>query len=224
MKRSEINKIIHEAETYLSEMNFFLPEWASWDWDTWKKQDKKHLHEILEREMGWDITDFGLNDFYHKGLFLFTIRNGSTSETGYDKPYCEKVMILEDGQKCLQHFHWDKVEDIINRGKGTLKLQFYNATEDEKLDLDNIVVLYVDGIRTEIQPGGILSLRPGQSVTLPQRNYHSFWGEGKVLIGEVSKVNDDHTDNRFYEAIPRFPEIIEDEPIYRPLVGDYKNL
>jgi len=92
------------------------------------------------------------------------------------------------------------------------------------LDQKNPVILYVDGIRTEIEPGGILSLVPGQSVTLPQRNYHSFWGDGKVLVGEVSKVNDDHTDNRFFDPIPRFPKVIEDEPIFRPMIGDYKNL
>jgi hypothetical protein len=44
-------------------------------------------------------------------------------------------------------------------------------------------------------------------VTLPQRLYHSFWGEGKVLVGEVSKINDDHTDNRFYESIQDFRKL-----------------
>jgi len=44
------------------------------------------------------------------------------------------------------------------------------------------------------------------------------------LVGEVSKVNDDHTDNRFFDPIPRFPKVIEDEPIFRPMIGDYKNL
>jgi len=224
MKRSEINQIIRNADAYLKKMNFYLPEWAYWDWETWKEKDRSSLHEILTKEMGWDITDFALDDFYHRGMLLFTIRNGSTPETGYDKPYCEKIMILEDGQRCLLHFHWDKVEDIINRGGGILKLQFYNATVDEQLDQKNPVILYVDGIRTEIEPGGILSLVPGQSVTLPQRNYHSFWGDGKVLVGEVSKVNDDHTDNRFFDPIPRFPKVIEDEPIFRPMIGDYKNL
>lgn len=42
------------------------------------------------------------------------------------------------------------------------------------------------------------------------------WAEGgKALIGEVSKVNDDRVDNRFYEPTGRFPEIEEDEaPLY----------
>jgi len=42
-----------------------------------------------------------------------------------------------------------------------------------------------------------------------------------VLIGEVSMVNDDANDNRFFEVIGRFPEIEEDEKPVRLLVNDY---
>ncbi len=224
MKRSEINTIIRDAEIFFKENRYFLPKWASWSWEEWQKADKGEIHEILEKEMGWDVTDFGLNDYHQKGLFLFTVRNGSTEKTGYEKPYCEKIMIMEDQQVCLFHFHWDKVEDIINRGGGKLKLQFFLATEEDEFDRESSVIVYVDGIRTMLKAGGILTLEPGQSVTLPQKLYHSFWGEGKVLVGEVSKINDDHTDNRFHESTPRFPRIEEDEPIYHPLVGDYRCL
>jgi D-lyxose ketol-isomerase len=54
--------------------------------------------------------------------------------------------------------------------------------------------------------------------------YHRFYGQkgkGKVLIGEVSLVNDDAKDNRFYEKIGRFPEIIEDVKPVHLLVNDY---
>ena len=54
--------------------------------------------------------------------------------------------------------------------------------------------------------------------------YHTFWGEsgkGKILVGEVSKVNDDRVDNRFYEPVGRFPEIEEDEPPLYLLGMDY---
>ena len=35
------------------------------------------------------------------------------------------------------------------------------------------------------------------------------------MVGEVSDVNDDRADNRFYEEVGRFPEIVEDqEPRY----------
>jgi D-lyxose ketol-isomerase len=38
---------------------------------------------------------------------------------------------------------------------------------------------------------------------------------GRVLVGEVSRVNDDRVDNRFYNEVGRFPAIEEDEkPLY----------
>ena len=42
-----------------------------------------------------------------------------------------------------------------------------------------------------------------------------------MLVGEVSQVNDDFSDNRFYEAVGRFPSIDEDEAPWRLLVSDY---
>ena len=44
---------------------------------------------------------------------------------------------------------------------------------------------------------------------------------GKVLLGEVSKVNDDRIDNRFYEKTGRFPKIEEDEKPVTLLSMDY---
>ena len=71
-----------------------------------------------------------------------------------------------------------------------------------------------DGCRDEIADGTTLRLEPGLSISLPVRQYHRFWGEpghGTVLVGEVSMVNDDNADNRFYEPARRFHEITEDE-------------
>jgi hypothetical protein len=79
----------------------------------------------------------------------------------------------------------------------------------------------VDGVWRTVEAGGMIRLAPGESVSLEQRCYHSFWGEGRVLVGEVSLVNDDHLDNRFFEPVGRFPEIEEDEnPLYL-LCNDY---
>ncbi len=44
-----------------------------------------------------------------------------------------------------------------------------------------------------------------------------------MLIGEVSTVNDDETDNIFREPIGRFAQIEEDEAPTHLLVSDYKN-
>ena len=79
----------------------------------------------------------------------------------------------------------------------------------------------VDGVQRTIKAGGIVELKPGESITLSPYCYHSFWGDQRVLVGEVSTVNDDHADNRFYDPIGRFPTIEEDvEPLHL-LVTDY---
>jgi D-lyxose ketol-isomerase len=73
-----------------------------------------------------------------------------------------------------------------------------------------------------LKAGEHLALAPGESVTLEPWHWHAFWGEGgKVLIGEVSNVNDDRTDNIFHQPIGRFSQIEEDEAPLHLLVSDY---
>ena len=75
----------------------------------------------------------------------------------------------------------------------------------------------------ETLPGDKLRLAPGESVILMPGDWHAFWGEGgDVLIGEVSTVNDDNTDNVFRETIGRFSQIEEDELPRHLLVCDYE--
>lgn len=214
MKRSEINKIIIENIDFINQMNFKLPKFAYFTPDEWKQKGSEY-DEIRENMLGWDVTDYGHGDFKNIGLFLFTIRNGNINKPW--KNYAEKLLISDEDQYSPMHFHHNKMEDIINRGGGNLIVEVYNATEDDKL-ADTGVTVYIDG-HTEIVPAGTkIRLTPGESITLPQRQYHAFWaeqGHGKVLIGEVSMVNDDNVDNRFYEPQGRFPTIEEDEaPIY----------
>jgi hypothetical protein len=86
------------------------------------------------------------------------------------------------------------------------------------------VELRVDGVLRRFPAGGRLVLGPGESVCLEQGVYHRFFaepGSGRALVGEVSAVNDDAADNRFLEAVGRFPEIEEDEEPFRLLVSDY---
>ena len=53
-------------------------------------------------------------------------------------------------------------------------------------------------------------------------HWHAFWGErGDVLIGEVSTVNDDQTDNIFRDPIGRFSDVDEDVAPTHLLVSDY---
>ncbi len=199
---------------------FHLPRWAHWTAAEWQASSAD-LSEIVHNGLGWDITDFGLGEFDRQGLVLFTLRNGDPSGVDLSKIYAEKLLIVDVNQKTPLHFHWKKSEDIINRGGGDLVVQLYNSTESAELDTTDVYVR-MDGIEQRVEAGGVKVLRPGDSITLVPGLYHAFWGEReRVLVGEVSSVNDDKTDNRFYAPIGRFPEIEEDVPPTRLLVNDY---
>jgi hypothetical protein len=223
MKRSEVNAIMQEADAFMKAHGFYLPPFAYWTPAEWR-QKGADVAEIVQNRLGWDITDFGQGDYRHFGLFLFTIRNGSPENlrTGQGKTYAEKVLIVDVDQVTPMHFHWHKTEDIINRGGGRLAIQLYNSTADEKL-ADTDITVSLDGVRRTFKAGATVLLETGESITLPTGLYHKFWGvDRRVLVGEVSKVNDDAHDNCFLEPIGRFPQIEEDEPPLHLLVGDYE--
>ena len=222
MKRSEVNSIMQDADYFIRQRGFYLPPFAYWTPAEWTSKGEE-AREIVENQLGWDITDFGSGRFDTMGLFLFTVRNGSQAEMRLKqgKLYCEKLMVVGVEQVTPMHFHWNKVEDIINRGGGKLEIQLYNATDDEGL-ADTPVVASLDGVKRQVKAGDVVRLAPGESITLTPRLYHEFWGEeDRVLVGEVSLVNDDQNDNRFHETVGRFPAIEEDEKPLHLLVSDY---
>lgn len=220
MKRSEINRLILSSVEFFNEMNFRLPPWAYWEPGDWKgKYDT--CSEIVDNMLGWDLTDFGSGDFQKRGLILFTIRNGNMQKDR--KPYAEKAMIVDELQETPMHFHWSKMEDIINRGGGNLVIELYASDENEQLS-DRPFTVKTDGVVRKLNAGDTIILTPGESICLEQGIYHRFYGEpgrGKVFVGEVSAVNDDNTDNRFHHQVGRFPVIEEDELPVHLLVSDY---
>lgn len=222
MLRSQVNQIIRESMEILQSYQFRLPPFAFWGLEEWEK-NQPDCSEIFQNQLGWDITDFGSGKFDQVGLVLFTIRNGHPSNWGKKsaKLYAEKIMIAKEHQVTPMHFHWQKMEDIINRNGGNLVMDVYKSDAAEGLG-EEAFVLSIDGRQQQCSPGDRLYLKPGQSVTFPPYIYHSFWAEEKpVLIGEVSLVNDDHRDNRFLSEVGRFPEIVEDESPAFLLVSDY---
>jgi D-lyxose ketol-isomerase len=224
MKRSQINQIMRDVLAFCERHHFHLPPFAFWSPADWQSKGPR-CRWIVQQQLGWDITDFGLGDFDRQGLFLFTIRNGTlggAADAG-SKPYAEKLLIARENQITPTHFHWNKVEDIINRGAGELVCQLWNSDGDDTT-ADTDVTIVCDGVAQVIPAGGKITLKPGESVTLPTRLWHKFWaaqGKGTALIGEVSMVNDDHTDNCFLEPLGRFPKIDEDEPPLHLLTIDY---
>lgn len=223
MKRSEINAILDEADAFIRAFGYVLPPFAYWSPDRMRAaiaQGSDHA----ARGLGWDITDYGQGRFDALGLFLFTVRNGDAADLtrGRGMLYAEKIMISRKGQLSPMHRHIIKAEDIINRGGGTLVLELFAPDAEGRIDPAAEVAVPVDGILRRLPAGGLLKLAPGESVTLMPGIWHAFWAEGAdVLIGEVSTVNDDRTDNVFRDRIGRFPKVEEDVAPRHLLVSDY---
>jgi D-lyxose ketol-isomerase len=150
MKRSEINHIMAEALVFLREMRFLLPPFATWSPADWHAKGPEAA-EIVTAQLGWDITDFGSGDFAKVGLFIFTLRNGTFAELRkvQGKTYAEKILIVRENQVTPTHFHYQKMEDIINRGGGNLVIQLWNSRQDKSLD-DSPVTVSRDGVRATV--------------------------------------------------------------------------
>ena len=220
MKRSELNRIMKSALALAAEYRFALPPFVTWSMEEWRGKSHEY-DEIKDNMLGWDITDFGSGDFHKVGLLMITLRNGNFNNPKYQITYAEKLLISEVGQVTPYHFHWKKMEDIINRGGGVLVLKCYNSGAQREM-LNTPVTVYKDGRAYEVAAGERIEVNVGESITLIPGQYHTFWAEkATCLIGEVSKTNDDNVDNHFYEPVGRFPEIEEDEPILSPLFSEY---
>ena len=224
MKRSAINEIIEQADAFIRSFGYVLPPFAYWSPQELAAQKPKG---IIDARLGWDITDYGKGRFDELGLFLFTVRNGQAADLsrGRGMLYAEKIMISRKDQMSPMHRHNIKAEDIINRGGGKLVLELFMPDAEGGIDREAEVVVPCDGIERRLSAGGLLKLDPGESVTLLPGVWHAFWAEEKdVLIGEVSTVNDDRTDNVFAEPISRFSTVEEDVPALHMLVSDYEEM
>ena len=226
MKRSEINAAIRWAEALLAAHHISLPVYAGWSVGEWKARAEQ-TGVIRRLMLGWDITDYGCGDFEKIGTVLYTVRNGSQADPSLGVPYCEKYLLMREGQRLPLHYHVSKTEDIINRAGGTLQLFLWNADPATGRQLDTDVVVWQDGLRHVYGPGEEILLAPGNSISLTPWVAHIFGakpGDGDLVCGEVSKVNDDLTDNYFLEHTARFPTIEEDEPPVHPMCNEYDRL
>ncbi len=224
MRRSEINAALREMEAMLREYRIALPDFCGFTPEEWAEKGHEY-DEVRDNMLGWDITDYGLGRFDEVGFSLITLRNGNLAmRDRYPKTYAEKLLYLKEGQYSPMHFHWSKMEDIINRGGGNVLIRVYNSLPDEELDRVSPVTVRTDGLERTVPAGSQVRLRPGQSITIQPYLYHDFEvekGGGPVLLGEVSQCNDDKNDNRFNPPVGRFPAVEEDEPPYRLLCSEY---
>jgi len=222
MKRSEVNAALLWAIELLNKNNIRLPEFAYWTMDEWKANREK-IGSIKKTMQGWDITDYGTGKFEEIGCVLFTVRNGVQDDPGVGVPYCEKYLLFKEGQRLPKHYHVYKTEDIIVRAGGEMAIRLFN-TDAGGRETGAQIQIFRDGIPYTYQAGEEFTVSTGNSVTLTPHMAHIFGtkaGTGDLICGEVSKVNDDNTDNYFMENTARFSEIEEDEPILHPLCNEY---
>jgi len=225
MRRSEINNAIRYALKALEHNSLRLPAFAYWMMEEWKRHSIG-LDNIKAVGLGWDVTDFGTDIFEHVGSVLFTVRNGNLADPKAGTPYAEKLIFQrhETEQEIPFHFHKMKTEDIINRGGGILMLELFNSTPDGGLDRESEILVKMDGLIRALPAGAIVEIEKGCSITLQPGLHHRFWakkGAGDLVVGEVSSINDDKTDNVFLDVGSRFSEIEEDEPPFVPLCNEY---
>lgn len=225
MKRSEIQEAVSWAKGFLKENGLALPMFADWSPEEWK--DRRGEAETIIRTMrGWDVTTFGHDDFTRMGAVLFTIRNGMP-DGSCGCPYAEKLILMKEGQVLPNHYHLQKTEDIINRAGGVLLIRVWNSLPDGSVDREGDVRILTDGIEQWVPAGTDVEITRGNSMTIYPGLYHLFTpkpGGGDLIVGEVSSINDDRTDNYFEEARPRFIPVEEDCEIRVLLCNEYSRI
>ncbi len=226
MKRSKIEAEIAHAKQLIAENKFNLPMFGYWTLEDWRAHAAE-MDVVRKTLPGWDVTDFGSDDFDSVGAVLFTIRNGLVDDPSVGTPYAEKLIIMKEKQVLPLHFHFQKTEDIINRAGGVLQIQVYNSLPNGEVDKDSDVQIRQDGFLHTYPAGTVVDILPGNSMTITPGLYHLFTakeGCGDVVVGEVSAINDDNIDNRFAEESSRFSGIEEDVPVTVPLLNEYEAL
>lgn len=216
MRRSEIDRVLDEADDLLTGSGHTLPVHARWDLSTWNA-NRERGRELARRGIGWDVTDFGSGDFERCGLVAFTLSNAGDEA---DQVYANKLLVVREGQVTPLHHHWRKMEDIAVLSGGRLQLRLFGVVAGDAVDRERDVRVLVDNAWTTLPAGAAVTLSPGQRVRLEPHHYHEFQagpGGGTVVAEEVSTRNDDAADNCFVEAAGRFPEIEEDAPPRRLL-------
>ena len=225
MKRSVINDAIDWAIEACKRNHCALPDFAFWSPEEWEKR-KDTTQYMRKVAMGWDVTDYNSDDFDKVGAVLFTYRNGDLHNQEDGRVYCEKYIMMKPGQMLPCHFHYFKTEDIINRAGGILRVYCWNSTPESdgyQKDLVNDVHLMCDGQPVTVKAGGYVDITVGNSITLTPGIYHAFEAveeAGELIVGEVSRVNDDANDNHFNPYVD-FQKIREDVPAKHQLCGGY---
>jgi len=186
LNRARVEASIAIAKVIFRHFRVALPTFAQWTTADWDRAGPEY-EEARDCALGWDVTDFGSNDFAHIGRTLFTLRNGHIRDPRYPKGYAEKLILDPEGQRAPAHFYRTKREDIINRGGGNICVQLTRTDAEDRPAKGNLEMV-VDGCRRTIASGETVRLTPGESLCIPPRTIHQFWGRRAPVIGSTASA------------------------------------
>ena len=79
MKRSQINYVIDKAHAIAQTFRVCLPEFAYFTVDDWLQRERDNWQEVVDLQLGWDITDFGRGDFNQNRMLRKCCRSNKIS-------------------------------------------------------------------------------------------------------------------------------------------------
>ena len=116
---------------------------------------------------------------------------------------------------------------MLEKRGGILLIRVFNSLPDGSVDRSGDVRILMDGIESTVPAGTDVEITRGNSMTIYPGLFHLFTakpGSGDLIVGEVSSVNDDRTDNYFEEERPRYIPVEEDCRMLFPLCNEYGKL
>lgn len=147
-----------------------------------RKLEEQRIVLTDEQKKNIEIADFGLGDFDHYGLGVYTYVNNDL--------YCAKELVMLPNQICPEHRH-PQVGDYLG------KQETFRCRQ-------GLVDLYVDmpsdqGV--EIEPTSDytcrrkITLYPGEQFTIPRNTKHWFQaGPEGAIVSEFSSTSIDEAD------------------------------
>ena len=176
---------------------------------TWKEHAGQ-LDTIRKVMLGWDVTDFGMDDFDRIGAgALHRAQRQASWTASVGVPFCEKYIVMRDGQRLPKHYHVSQERGHHQPPPAApLRVLLWNVDPATGKELETDVHVYMDGILHTYGPGEEILVYPGNSISLAPYMAHIFGPQAgtDLIAGEVSAINDDNTDNYFLEDTRRFAE------------------
>jgi len=182
MKQSDVDNLTKSAEAFFSVNNHHLPE----------------------KDVIWDVTDFGLGNIYESGLVSVILSN--------HEEYCEKLMYATEGMSVPVHYHKKKKKDIVCK-VGSLYIFFY-CNQSMNHCFQHYIKVKKNDKYIDIICDDYVYLIAGERITIDPGIAHCYVAmSDEVIYGEISNCNDDHNDNFFIDddiKVIRFPDIESD--------------